>query len=335
MMGQETREVERKSITILKILCESKEPIGATVIAHRLQKYGISLGERAVRYHLKLMDGRGFTRTVDKKDGRVITPQGIAELDCALVGDRVGSALTRIESLAYRTSFDPISRSGEVPVNVAIFPQDRSTQVCEITTSLLSRSFPFVGLAAFYAGGEAIGGIEVAPGMSGLATVSGVTVGGVLLKAGVRLDYRFAGVLQVRSHELLRFAELIEYAGSSLEPSEVFISSKMTSVCQAARDGNGKVLASFCELPAPALPRAEPVLKALEAAGLRCVARIGRVGETICEIPVGMSKVGVVLVDGLNLLAAAVEAGVEMSVYAGKETVDFTRLKNICEPCIR
>lgn len=55
MIGQ-AREVERKIIATLKVLSDSQQPLGGRVIARRLDELGIDLGERAVRYHLKLMD---------------------------------------------------------------------------------------------------------------------------------------------------------------------------------------------------------------------------------------------------------------------------------------
>jgi repressor of nif and glnA expression len=70
MIGQETRDVERKVIAILKILKDSAEPVGAGIIAYRLRDCGIHLGERAVRYHLQLMDERGLTHLVGRRQGR-------------------------------------------------------------------------------------------------------------------------------------------------------------------------------------------------------------------------------------------------------------------------
>ena len=55
-MGFETQDVERKVLTILKVLGDSQKALGARVIARHLKDHGIELGERAVRYHLKLMD---------------------------------------------------------------------------------------------------------------------------------------------------------------------------------------------------------------------------------------------------------------------------------------
>jgi repressor of nif and glnA expression len=64
MIGQEAPDVERKVVAILRVLSDSSEPLGGRVISRRLSDFGIELGERAVRYHLKLMDERGLTRPV-------------------------------------------------------------------------------------------------------------------------------------------------------------------------------------------------------------------------------------------------------------------------------
>src|SRR4030043_229781 len=124
MIGIETQEVERKERFILKILSDSHQPLGARVIARGLKARGVYLGERAVRYHLKLMDERGLTRLVSR-DGRLITELGIEELGNALVRDKVGFAIARIELLAFRTDFDWDKRIGTIPVNVSFFSKSK------------------------------------------------------------------------------------------------------------------------------------------------------------------------------------------------------------------
>ena len=127
-MGFETQDVERKVLAILKVLSDSHESLGARVIARRLTDHGIELGERAVRYHLKLMDERGLTQLLGPRDGRVLTEQGIEEVKSALVKDKVGFAISRIELLAFRTTFDSQNRTGSVPVNVSFFRRKNSAK---------------------------------------------------------------------------------------------------------------------------------------------------------------------------------------------------------------
>ena len=89
MLNQQPQEVERKVIAILRVLSQVGEPLGARVVSHHLKDYAIELSERAVRYHLKLMDERGFTESVGR-NGRLITQSGLEELGSALVSDKVG-----------------------------------------------------------------------------------------------------------------------------------------------------------------------------------------------------------------------------------------------------
>ncbi len=130
MIGFETQEVERKVISILKTVNASREPLGARIIAFRLKDYGVELGERAVRYHLKLTDERGLTRLVGRS-GRVITKLGIEELGSALVVDKVGFAFSRMELLAFRTDFDLDQRTGSVPVNISFFPKEKFSRALQ------------------------------------------------------------------------------------------------------------------------------------------------------------------------------------------------------------
>ena len=93
MIGHNDLDVERKIISILKIINESSQPVGARLVARQLTDHGVELGERAVRYHLKLMDERGLTKLVGR-DGRLITDSGIEELKSALVRDKVGLSIS-------------------------------------------------------------------------------------------------------------------------------------------------------------------------------------------------------------------------------------------------
>jgi repressor of nif and glnA expression len=329
MIGQETREVERKVISILKILSDSPGPVGARLIAFRLKDYGVCLSERTVRYHLQLLDERGLTRIIGRKDGRSITQSGLNELHNALVGDRIGSAIARIETLAYQISFKPEKQAGNVPINVSLFPADKFNQALEVMRNILSSKPCFSDLVAIAGEGDRLGKVIIPKGKVGLATISGIVISGVLLRSGIPLDFKFAGLLQFRGRECVRFIDLINYSGSSLDPSEVFIAGKMTSVCGAVGEGNGKIIASFCEFPALALSRAEAVIRQLETVGIVGLCKIGGASETVCETPVGMSRVGMIVADGLNLVAVAAEAGIEGTNHAMSGVIDFKKLRSL------
>jgi len=325
MVGFETQEVERKEISILKVLSDSREPLGARVIARRLKDLGVELGERAVRYHLKLMDERGLTRTIGR-DGRLITELGIDELGSALVSDKVGFAISRIELLAFRTIFNGKKHTGWIPVNVSFFPKEKFAQALQAMKPAFTSGLCASDLVAVAQEGERLGEITVPDGKIGLATVCSIVINGSLLKAGVPIDSRFGGILQIKNHQPLRFVELIYYTGSSLDPSEVFIRAKMTSVREVIASGNGKILANFREIPAFCRPIAEEVVTKLKEAGLGGLLLMGNTSEPVCEIPVELNKVGMVLIGGLNPVAAAEEAGIEAENHAMSTVIEYQKL---------
>jgi repressor of nif and glnA expression len=324
-MGFETQDVERKVLTILKILSDSNEALGARVIARRLTDHGIELGERAVRYHLKLMDERNLTQLVGR-DGRLITEQGIRELRNALVKDKVGFAISRIELLAFRTSFNPQNCSGSVPVNVSLFAKEQFSKAVKTMKPAFANELCVSHLVALAQEGEKLGELIVPEGRVGLATVCSIIINGTLLKAGVPIDSRFGGLLQIRNSKPLRFVELIHYAGSSLDPSEVFIKAGMTSVIETARKGEGIILANFREVPALCRPIAEEVVTRLKEAGMGGLLIMGNTSEPVCEMPVELNRIGIVLIGGLNPVAAAEEAGIDAENHAMSTVVEYQNL---------
>jgi len=330
----ESHVAERKEIAILKILSDSSEPLGARVIAHHLQEQGLKLGERAVRYHLKLMDERGLTYLVGKRDGRILTEKGTAEVRSALVKDKVGFTISKIETLSFRTTFDSKKRSGYLPVNVSLFPRGKFEAALKAMKPAFDAGLCTSDLVAIASEGKRLGEIIVPQGKMGLATVCSIVFNGALLKNGVPMDSRFGGLLQMRNHNPLRFVELIDYAGCSLDPSTLFIKAHMTSVHNAISGGTGEVLANFREIPSLCRPVAEKVIADLNEVGFHGVAIMGQTSEPVGEITVGMNKIGIILLGGLNPVAAAEEAGIEADNLAMSTVMDFQELVKFREATI-
>jgi repressor of nif and glnA expression len=330
-MGFETQDVERKVLAILNALGDSQEAVGSTIIAKRLKGMGIELSERAVRYHLRLMDERGFTRLVGRRDGRIITELGQNELKKAMVTHKVGFALSRIEVLAFRTAIDLDKRTGSIPANVSFFRKEDFNKAMKIMKPIFQAGLCVSDLVAVASEGQSIGDLVVPTGKMALATVCSIVVNGTLLKAGVPIDSKFGGILQIRNRNPLRFIEIIHYAGSSLDPTEIFIRANMTSVIETAKNGDGEILANYREIPAICRPLAEEVVAKLKDAGIGGILLMGNVSEPVCEIPIEINQVGVILIGGLNPVAAAAEAGIISESHAMSTIVDYQTLVKVTE----
>jgi repressor of nif and glnA expression len=324
-MVQADRDTERKVIFILKVLSESSEPLGSTTIARELESHGVYLNERTVRYHLRITDERGFTRPLGR-DGRAITPEGMEELKNALAPEQTGFVIERINLLAYQTNFDPRTRTGQVPINTSLFPADRFRGALEAMKEAFTAGFCVSDLVAMACAGEKLGDVVIPEGQVGFATMCSAVINGVLLKSGVPMDSKFGGIMEMRSGEPRRFVAIINYAGTSLDPSEAYIRARMTSVRQAAATGTGRILANFREIPAPSRPVVEGIVADLKRSGIGGVLLIGEASEPLCQMPVGLNKIGMVLLGGLNPVAAAEEAGLEAENISESGTIDFRQL---------
>jgi repressor of nif and glnA expression len=333
-MAFKSQDIQRKEIGILRILSDSPESLGARVIAHRLAEHGFELGERAVRYHLRLMDERGLTRLVGKRDGRVLTEKGLTEVKSALVEDKVGFAISRIETLSFRTTFNPETRRGLVPVNISFFRKEDFESALKAMNPAFDAGLCTSRLVAMASEGKPLGEVTVPAGKMGLATVCSIVFNGVMLKAGVPMGSRFGGILQLRNRQAFRFVELIDYAGCSLDPSTVFIKARMTSVGKAIANGAGEVLANFREIPTICHVVAEKAVDDLKKVGFQGVLIIGEMSEPVCEIPVGLNKTGMVLLGGLNPVAAAEEVGIEADNLAMSTVMEYQELEDFRDAMI-
>ena len=325
MLESDAHDTERKTVAILKVLSESTESLGSISIARALEDHGIYLSERAVRYHLRLTDERGFTRPLGR-DGRMLTPKGQEELSNALASEQVGYVIERIASLAYQTTFDPTTGEGGVVINTSLFARERFKKALSAMKDAFASGISVSDRVLVVNEGEKVGDVVVPEGMVGLATICSATINGVLLKAGIPMDSRFGGILEIRDREPRRFVAIIHYAGSSIDPSLAYIRARMTSVRAAASGGNGKILANFREIPAAAKPRVMELTEQLRTYGIGGVVTIGHTSQPLCQISVGLNKVGVILHGGLNPVAAAEEAGVEAENIANSGTMEYGKL---------
>lgn len=320
--------IERKQIAILKILADSKEPLGARIISRKLKDEGFHLTERAVRFHLQVMDEKNLTQAVGKHNraGREITPKGLEELANALVSDKVGMVSSKIDDLSYRTDFDLDTRCGKIILNLSLIKKEDFPNAIHIAKEAFDSGISVGQLVITANEGMRIGNLIVPQGMKALGTICMITINGIFLHNRIPVKSRFGGILQIQDREPVRFTEIIEYNSSSLDPAEIFIKSKMTSVLNTARSGSGKVLAGFREIPIACLRETEYLIKKLEEIGISGVIAIGKPNQPTLQIPVTNGYAGLVVLAGLNPIAAIEEVGIETKNISMCALVDFQEL---------
>ncbi len=311
--------------SILSLLDKSSSVVGSRELSRRLTLHGVDLTERTVRYYLKMLDSRGYTE-VFGKEGRRITAAGREELRKSLVSEKVGFVISKIETLSYLTTLDPLRMTGEVILNISLFPEKKLKTALRLLKPVFSSPFVMSDRVILAHPGGRIGSIQAPRGMVALGTVCSVTINGIFLKAGIPVTSRYGGVVEIQNGGPRRFLSLISYDGSSLDPLEILIKSGMTAATSAVSSRAGRILASFREIPVVCVDQTRTLAKALAERGIRGVLLVGNPNTPLLEVPVGIDKAGMVVVGGLNPIAVLEEHGIPTENTAMTTLFEYSRL---------
>ena len=319
-------QIERKLIEIMRVIHESDKPIGARAIADELNNRGYDIGERAVRYHLRILDERGFT-SKHGYAGRTLTELGEREMSDALIADRFGFVISRIEEMAFRTTYNPETNDGVVPVNISYFDKDDLETVIEVVSYTAHEGYMISPRVKIIEEDEEL--ISLPPGKIGIATVCRVAFDGLLLKAGIPVEPAYGGILQIENQKPARFSDLISYSGTSIDPIQIFMSRKTTSVLDVLEKGEGKILANMRQINCSAYDRAREVLKTVEKVGLAGYFPPGEIDETLFGAPVETGKYGIAIVGGINGICALEETGIKMKTNPVSTVMEYKTMTEI------
>ncbi len=319
-------EKAKKNIrAILRALQNRAKPLGATRIAREIQAFGVSLSQRTVRYYLAWADRKGFTKRFGRR-GRVLTAAGMKEVSDSFVIEKVGLVVSRIDDLSYRMTFSLNKLTGKVILNISTVRKGDARRALKCVVPVFEAGLGMGRLAVLRKGGERIGDFQVPEGRVAVGTVCSVTINGIFLEQGIPVHSRFGGLLEIRKGQPVRFTQLINYDGTTLDPLEIFIKGRMTSVAEVVRHRSGIIGASFREIPSAAVQEAERLKRKLENIGLGAVMVIGRPGQPLLDIPVGEGRTGMIVLAGLNPLAACEEEGIPTENLAMGTLYEFAEL---------
>lgn len=320
-------------VEILKILEESlhRGPLGSRKIARELNKRGFKVGERAVRYHLKFLDERGYTKKVGSLEGRVITDRGLEEIRSALVELRIGFVLSKIENLMYAMTYDLSRDEGLVVVNTTFVDEASLNKALKVMKKVMDAGYATSPLIKLAHQDEMLAGILVPRKKVGIATVCSITLDGLLVKAGIPVSPKFGGLLEIDGGVPIRFVDAIAYHSSSVDPLEVFAARRLTSIVSVVERGDGRVLANLREIPMAARAHAEEVLNTAKDRGFSGLIAVGKPNEPLYGLPINMGMVGIAMMGGINPVVALEEAGIRAESSAIEGLLNKKELAPVSE----
>lgn len=316
---------KKKELSILRVLKGSGTPLTSAKIARELVALGQEISERTVRLYLQEMEQDGLTINTGKK-GHAISDKGLGEFDSANIIDRVGFLSAKIDTMTYQMNFDLNTTSGTVVINMTLVDPHIFARSIPLVSKVYADGYAMGHLLTFLGPGEHLGHIVVPEGMIGIGTVCSITLNGVLLKHAIPTTSRFGGLLELQDRKPIRFAEIIMYDGTSIDPLEIFIRSGMTNYIGAVQTGNGRIGASFREFPAESREMVEHLDTRMKRIGLGGLLRIGMPGQSLLDIPVSEGRVGAIVIGGLNPVSILEETGTRLYSRALAGLIDFRQL---------
>ena len=308
-------ESEHKMIEILRILKNQEKPTGSKFIADKLKEKGFNLGERAVRYHMQILDEKGFTERIGYA-GRKITDLGLKELEKALIYDQVDFILSKFKEKIYQTDFDINTRKGNVVVNTSTI---HDIEALDVIKDVFKNSLcvsPYVDIK------KNRNNIEI-------KTICGTTIDGILLNNGVASFPTYGGLLEIEDYSPTKFTELMSYKKTSVIPLDAFYSEDSTSVMDVISTGCGVIPANFRLIPSASRDKTIALVEKLKKIGFTGIIEISEEGENLFGIPITEGMVGIAICGGMSPLCAAKEMNYPIDIRIGEEFAEFESLKSI------
>ena len=310
---------ERKYVEILRILREHQEPMGAKRLSELMAERGFVLSDRAVQYYLSYLDSMGFTAKIGNQ-GRILTTEGRQETDNALVDDRIGFIISKLERLAYRTTFDPASGTGDVAYNLSIVPESASEQARAAFDEVIGAG------CGFFSSYRIIDRDPRIPsGHVGFISICSISMDGVFQRKGIPVKMAFGGRLEIEQGTPKRFRDLIAYRGTTIDPLELFISSGLTSISGYATSRSGIALANVREVPTAAKDQVEETIRQMNSCGFVFPVIMG---NQVFNLPDNPYRLSIVSFSGLNFVGNCVEHGIDIMTEIGAGNIPFSKILN-------
>jgi repressor of nif and glnA expression len=307
---------ERKYIEILRILKEHQEPVGAKRLSELMAERGFVLSDRAVQYYLRYLDSMGFTEKVGNL-GRILTEAGIEETNAALVGDRIGFIISKLERLAFRSNFDPQTCTGDVAYNLTVTPSEQAHEVTAAFNQVIEAKCGFFNAYKIVDKDP-----RIPEGYIGIMTICSTTMDGVFQRHGIPTSMAFGGRLAFHGGQPKEFLDIIGYRGTTIDPLQLFISAGLTNLHGVVTKGEGIALANVREVPLAAEQQVEEIGKEMRSCGFVFPIRMGTAPFNLRPEPFRLS---VIAFSGMNFIAHGAELGIPLKTEIGAGNIQFSR----------
>jgi global nitrogen regulator NrpRII len=234
-----------------------------------------------------------------------------------------------IEDYAMQVSFDPAAGEGKVVYNLSLIKNEDLEFAISVLKDAYKTGVSVSGLVRFFKSGETIADYLIPKGCTGIATMCSITFDGLLIKRGIPINPIGGGVVEIENRTPIRFTHMILYEHTTIDPLQVLISQKTTSITNVMRRGSGNILANIREFHMEAEPLVGQVLDELASSSYSGILEVGMPNVPLLGVPVSPQYVAIAAVGGTNPMAAIREGDRWVQTQAMKGLMDIKEMDEI------
>ena len=228
-----------------------------------------------------------------------------------------------IEDYAMQVTYDPAEGTGRVIYNISFIKNEDFEYAVSVLKDACRTGLSVSSMVKFCQSGEKIDSSVIPSGWTGICTICSITFDGLLIRRGVPMNPIGGGLVEIENRTPIRFTHMIQYEYTTVDPLQVLISQKLTSVNNVMRKGSGNILANIREFHMEAEPLIGMVIDELLGSKLTGILEVGMPNVPLLGVPVSPQYLAVAAVGGTNPMAAIRESGRRVRTQAMKGLMDI------------
>ena len=234
-----------------------------------------------------------------------------------------------IEDFAIQVTFDPVAGEGKVVYNLSLIKNEDLDFAVSILKDANKTGVSVSGMVKIFSTGEKVADFVIPKGLTGICTMCSITFDGLLIRRGIPINPIGGGIVEIENRTPIRFTHIILYEYTTIDPLQVLISQKTTSVTNVMRRGSGNILANIREFHMEAEPLVGIVLDELSSSSYSGILEVGIPNLSLLGVPVSPQYIAIAAVGGTNPMAAIREGGRWVQIQAMKGLMDIRQMDEI------
>jgi len=234
-----------------------------------------------------------------------------------------------IEDFAIQVTFDPVAGDGKVVYNLSLIKNEDLDYAISVLKDANKTGISVSGMVKFFSSGEKVADFAIPKDCTGICTMCSITFDGLLIRRGIPINPIGGGVVEIENRTPIRFTHIILYEHTTIDPLQVLISQKTTSITNVMRRGSGNILANIREFHMESEHLVGNVLDELSSSSYSGILEVGMPNLSLLGVPVSPQYVAIAAIGGTNPMAAIREGGRWIQIQAMKGLMEIQQMDEI------